>query len=129
QSGDLVEHDAGSGNIVSGVCIKSGSNSFGDKQHSEVLDNGKYEDGCYEVSGVGTQIVTVERLGSGPDCKEISHIDVVITEDEPGTGSISGYKWNDIDGDGNVDSEPKLPGWTIFIDENDNQVLDDKESS
>jgi hypothetical protein len=31
-------------------------------------------------------------------------------------GSISGYKWNDLNGNGMYDNEPKLSGWTIFID-------------
>lgn len=37
--------------------------------------------------------------------------------DEPAT--ISGYKWNDLDADGEWDAgEPGLNGWTIYIDEN-----------
>lgn len=44
-------------------------------------------------------------------------------------GSFSGYKWNDLDGDGNVDQEPRLEGWTIFIDENGNGELDGVEPS
>ena len=78
-SGDPVAtYDAGSGNIVSGVCIKSGANMFGGNQHSGVLGNGTYEDGCYRVEGVGTQVVTVTRLQSGSDCQDISHIDAVV---------------------------------------------------
>src|SRR5690606_29198955 len=52
---DLVTVNSGSGNLVTGVCIKSGSNMFDDNQHSGVLGNGTYEDGCYTVSGVGSQ--------------------------------------------------------------------------
>jgi hypothetical protein len=45
-------------------------------------------------------------------------------------GSISGYKWNDNNGNGVNDSDDEgLTGWTIFIDSNDNQLLDDKEQS
>jgi LPXTG-motif cell wall-anchored protein len=44
-------------------------------------------------------------------------------------GSISGYKWNDLNGDGLVAGEPKLSGWTIFLDANNNQHLDDGETS
>ncbi|NES64988.1 MAG: S8 family serine peptidase, partial [Okeania sp. SIO2D1] len=45
-------------------------------------------------------------------------------------GSISGYKWNDVDGDGIWDNdEDGLEGWTIYIDENGNGELDDGEIS
>ncbi len=51
--------------------------------------------------------------------------------DEPGpTVTISGVKYDDIDGDGTRDAgEPGLPGWTIFIDANDNGLLDAGEAS
>jgi len=54
----VFNFDAGSGNTVSGVCIKSGNNMFGDS-HSGLLGNGTYESGCYTISGVGTQVVTI----------------------------------------------------------------------
>jgi subtilisin-like proprotein convertase family protein/formylglycine-generating enzyme required for sulfatase activity len=39
--------------------------------------------------------------------------------------SIHGLKWNDRDGDGVRDTgEPALPGWTIYLDENNNGVRD-----
>jgi len=45
-------------------------------------------------------------------------------------GSISGHKWNDLDGDGYWDGgEPALDGWTIFLDENGNKALDAGEVS
>lgn len=74
---NLVSYTAPSGQIVSGVCIKSGSGMFGDS-HSESLTNGTYEVSgtCYTVSGVGTQTVTVTRNFDANTCKGISHIDV-----------------------------------------------------
>jgi len=45
------------------------------------------------------------------------------------TGSIHGYKWNDLDGDGQRGEERLLSGWTIFIDEDDDGRLDDGETS
>ena len=43
-------------------------------------------------------------------------------------GSISGSKWNDLDGDGERDEgEPGLEGWTIYLDQNQNGELDDGE--
>lgn len=76
----VATFDAGADNIVDGVCIKSGANMFGGNQHSNVLGNGTYENGCYKVEGVGTQTVTVTRLLSGPNCQGISHIDVIVSE-------------------------------------------------
>ncbi|MBM3934233.1 MAG: CHRD domain-containing protein [SAR202 cluster bacterium] len=39
--------------------------------------------------------------------------------------SVSGHKWNDLNGDGSqTSSEPMLPGWTIYIDVNNNGELD-----
>src|SRR5262249_47357640 len=42
-----------------------------------------------------------------------------------GDGSISGEKWNDLDGDKIKDpTEPGLAGWTVYVDENNNGKLD-----
>jgi C1A family cysteine protease len=43
----------------------------------------------------------------------------------PQLGSISGMKWNDLDGDGDKDAgEPGLANWEIYIDINQNGQLD-----
>ncbi len=42
---------------------------------------------------------------------------------------ITGTKYNDLNGNGSRDQEPGLQGWTIFIDTNDNQTLDQGEVS
>jgi hypothetical protein len=73
---DLVTASAPSGNVVTGVCIKAG------QLHTGPLANGTYS-ACYVVSGVGTQTVTVTRVGSGPDCQAISHIDVLFERATP----------------------------------------------
>jgi len=40
-------------------------------------------------------------------------------------GGISGTKWNDVDGDGSQDDlEDGLPGWTIYVDLNNNRQFD-----
>jgi hypothetical protein len=108
-SDSQVSYKVKSFEVVEGVCIKSGNNSFGDLQHSGVLGNGIYEEGCYEVTGVGTRTVTVKRLIESNDCKGISHIDVVYdNKDETNycdpsekPGGISIATWlerNKIDG-------------------------------
>ncbi|MBW6441387.1 LPXTG cell wall anchor domain-containing protein [Patescibacteria group bacterium] len=61
--------------IITGICIKAGNDMFGDG-HSDVLSNGIYENGCYEVKGVGTDNISVTRLKDGDSCKEVSHIDI-----------------------------------------------------
>ncbi len=44
--------------------------------------------------------------------------------------SKSGFKWHDLDADGIWDAgEPPLSGWTIYVDYDDNGVLDDGEPS
>lgn len=97
---DLVTKDVGAGNVVTGVCIKSGDNMFGEDKHSQVLNNGTYENGCFKVEGVGTQTATVTRLGSGPECQGISHIDVVYEkQEEEEKGSLKVSKKVDSDGD------------------------------
>lgn len=87
-SEDLKTYSAPSGQVVTGVCIKSGTNMFGDS-HSEVLGNGTYENNCYEVSGIGTQTVTVKRIGSGNNCQGLSHIDVYSGPTPTSTPSIT----------------------------------------
>ena len=56
------------------------------------------------------------------------NVELIAGTVEP--GSISGTKWNDIDGDGVQDNdEPGLEDWTIYIDDNQNGELDDDEVS
>lgn len=48
----------------------------------------------------------------------------------PVPGSVSGVKWNDLDGNGQRSPlEPLLSGWTIFVDLNDSGTLDAGEPS
>jgi hypothetical protein len=94
-SADLATHSVDAGNIVTGVCIKSGA----ELGHTGPLQNGTYDgegnavaadsdEVCYEVSGVGTDTVTVKRVGeAGPECQGISHIDVLFEEKETPTAT------------------------------------------
>ena len=77
---DILVANAPAGRVVDFVCIKSGSNMFGSEQHSERLFSdgiygGESSPGCYSVSGLGTSQATVTRLGDGPACKALSHVD------------------------------------------------------
>jgi secreted trypsin-like serine protease len=43
---------------------------------------------------------------------------------------VTGTVWHDLDGDGLMDpAEPGLSGWTVFVDDNDNGILDDGEAA
>lgn len=76
----IYNFNAGSGNVVSGVCIKSGNNMFvSTNKHSTMLGNGSYESGCYTIAGVGTQFLTVTRNLSGSNCQAISHLDIATS--------------------------------------------------
>ncbi len=77
-SDDLATYNAGAGNVVTGVCIKSGTNAFAGAGHSGLFTSNGTVDSCYTISGIGTQTVTVTRTGSGPTCQGISHIDVFV---------------------------------------------------
>jgi len=44
-------------------------------------------------------------------------------------GRISGYKFNDLNGNGIIEQEPGLVGWTIYLDRNQNGQLDGSEAS
>ncbi len=44
-------------------------------------------------------------------------------------GDINAHKYHDLNHNGVDDGEPALAGWTIFIDENSNEVLDGAEVS
>ena len=73
-----VNYTAPDGEVVTGLCIKSGSQQFGGEQHSIMItSDGTYDDGCYVVSGIGTQSVSVT---SQDNCQDISHLDIAYSE-------------------------------------------------
>ncbi|HEX2973840.1 MAG TPA: C25 family cysteine peptidase [Tepidisphaeraceae bacterium] len=56
--------------------------------------------------------------------------DVFTAMDPQPTGTITGAKWNDLNGNGVWDpAEAGLPGWTIYLDQNLNGRLDTSEPS
>jgi hypothetical protein len=77
--GDTLTINAPTGQNVRQVAIKAGSdNQEGGCFLYPPLTSGR----CYTVSGLGTAVVRIERIGSGSDCKEISHVEWTTT---PGT--------------------------------------------
>ncbi len=86
-----------------------------------------YEERGFIGSGEG-RIITTDELDFGAD-----HGDSVycrFTNSEVPTYDIHGQKFNDLNGNGTWDEgELGLNGWTIFLDTNQNGVLDGEEQS
>lgn len=58
--------------IITSVGVKAGSNQSTDGNACTILtSNGS--NGCYTVTGLGTNNVIVTKTGSGPNCKDISY--------------------------------------------------------
>src|SRR5687768_14112904 len=76
---DEMTYTAEEGDVITGVCIKSGTNMFVDGHSGTITADGDVEN-CYTVDGIGTDEVTVTRDGDGPNCQGISHIDVIVDE-------------------------------------------------
>jgi hypothetical protein len=70
--GDENEFTSRAGQIYVEVLIKGGPTTF---SFTEDTDNG-----CYQISGLGTSTVTVNRVGEGRDCKEIGGLGLVYGE-------------------------------------------------
>lgn len=110
--GGEITATAAAGNEVEAVCIKSGNGTFalagsGSGANSEtgpagsntsahsivITADGTYGlGGCYTVSGIGTDEVTISitegaTLPDGGACKDLSHGDI-FTEDENGNGEV-----------------------------------------
>jgi hypothetical protein len=58
------EVTAPAGEVVTGVCVKAGTDTFALSGSSS----------CYAVSGVGTQSATVSKTGTGRTCQDISYV-------------------------------------------------------
>jgi hypothetical protein len=69
-----ITYTTSPGKVISEVGIKSGTGCF------YFTEDGS--DGCYQVFGIGTQTVNVQRIGSGSSCQAISHI-IIYTTDKP----------------------------------------------
>ena len=72
----------------------------------------------------GTVTNWAQVLAHDPDPNADNNWDSEETTVVPGTGYVSGYVWNDLDGDGLWDAgEPGLNGWTVYVDLNDDGLL------
>lgn len=62
---------------INKVIVKAGSQNQGDACFEFTADG---DDGCYRVSGFGTDLVSVQKIGGGRDCKDISHVEFYAEE-------------------------------------------------
>jgi hypothetical protein len=73
--GDSETLTAPAGQVITQVAIKAGT--------ACIIFDSDATIGCYTVSGLGTDTVLVTRSGSGPTCKEISHIEFITSTAPP----------------------------------------------
>ena len=80
------------------------------------------------VNGVAWTVTGDDQNVDVQDADRTANVSITNTLN---LGSVSGYKWNDINGNGERDCdegcEPLLPSWNIFLDENDNGIYDGDE--
>ena len=96
------------------------------------------DDGAFSFSNIGPGIVKIEEVAQAgwqrttPNAAYTVKSGFVLTTTIGNSqlGVITGHKYNDLDGDGVYDvGEPGIQGWTIFLDNNANGVLDVGERS
>lgn len=76
--GNVVTIIAGTGQVITALAIKAGSeNQLDQKCFSYTEDD--LDGPCYTVEGLGTATARIERIDSGSDCKEISHVEWTTT--------------------------------------------------
>ena len=69
-----------SGYVIDQICVKGGQNM--------VTFNSNGSNGCWSVSGIGTQTGSAVKVGQGSSCKDISHASfhrVVVASPTPST--------------------------------------------
>jgi len=81
--------DAGAGNLITAVCIKTGLGGQGSPSFANGLDHSNpilfgpvivgvdNINGCYQVSAIPAQVVTVTDINNA-DCMAQSHVDFIV---------------------------------------------------
>ncbi len=109
---------------LSDVTDEEGNYSFTGLQPGEFIVREVLQPNFHQTapaSGFHTVLLT---SGSTITDRDFGNMRIAVT------GSISGLKFEDLDGDGSRDpGEPGLAGWTIFLDLNRNGMLDDEDLS
>jgi len=79
-TGGSTTIDVGAGNMITGICIKSGNEAFEEWKHSGLITedgtvgDGYFENECYTIIGIESHTVTITETGNDV-CKAISHVD------------------------------------------------------
>ncbi|MEG4102503.1 SdrD B-like domain-containing protein, partial [Microcoleus sp. Pol17_C1] len=122
---------------------------FLDQNNNGRLDNGELQTptnslGGYSFSNLSPATYTVQEIVPPGFTRvtpvqpvtvvanQTTNFDILNIAQTPPTvtGSISGRKFNDINANGRLDvGEPGIPGFTIYIDLNTNNIFDSSESS
>lgn len=118
---------------------------FLDDDNNGVLDTGETStttdaNGNYSFPGLGPGTYRVreelqtdwqQTTGNPADITSVSGVNVAnVLFGNFELFDITGTKYEDTDGDGNKDAgEPGVPGWTIYLDDNNNGALDTGETS
>ncbi|MFH0892732.1 MAG: thrombospondin type 3 repeat-containing protein [Candidatus Falkowbacteria bacterium] len=96
-------------------CVTINEVDYGTYNISEEEDIDNWEqtgvDGNAVLEEDGSATVTVDGDNSAPIVYFLNH----YTTPEDPTGSITIYKYNDVDENGEHGEEPYIPGWKVFI--------------
>lgn len=82
-TGFVQANCAPAGQVVVAVGVKSSTFCFTTTSDGPL--NGKDGTACYNVSGIGTQCVTVTGGGTGSGCQTISHLEILAGPGTPPT--------------------------------------------
>ncbi len=143
-SGRKFEDENGEGDGTGDPGL-SGWTIFLDANNNGALDTGEANtttaaDGSYSFTNLGPGTYRVREVNQAGWTQTTSNpADITATSGDNVANvdfgnfklvTISGQKFNDLNGDGQKDTgEPGLPGWTIFLDANNNGALDAGEAN
>jgi len=89
EGGNVLTGSAPTGEVVTLVAIKAGTPCYFTPSGATSSFTFSFAGApCYVVDGLGTQTVRVTRVGDGPSCKDISHIEFTTGPAPPTTGSL-----------------------------------------